>query len=181
MRFKQHVTQAGSIRNKLIAATLLTFTGLAPSAFAGQWVMTGRVRYIDTESISPYITSWGNTCQGGVAGPTGFFTYSDIGPEGFGSCPTDVSTGWAANVNGNLGYCRPDLFGVGGGRFCEDNLHIIIGVGQYQGKLPAACATPGTYAISYWRGVQLIDFGVGTMPNDYYEEVKENSVEYYCQ
>ena len=181
MRFKQRHSQAGSVRNKLIAATLLTLIGFTPSAFAGQWVQTGRILHVDSESISPYITSYSNTCQGGVEGPSGLYTYYDIGPEGFGSCPTDVSTGWAANISGNVGYCRPDLLAVGGGTFCEDRLYTIIGEGQYQGMLPAACATPGTYALSYRRGVQLIDFGVGTQPNDYYEQISETSVEYYCQ
>jgi len=60
-------------------------------------------------------------------------------------------------------------------------MYTVIGQGQYQGQLPAACSVPGTYAIAYRRQVQLIDFGVGSQPNDYYEEVQETNVEYYCQ
>ncbi|WP_314403026.1 hypothetical protein [Stenotrophomonas rhizophila] len=180
MRLKQHRRKSGPMRAALIAATLLSLAGIAPAASAGQWVQTGRFRYVDTESISPYITSYGNNCQGGVPGPSGLYTYGDIGPERYGSCPTDASTGWEANVDGNLGLCRPDLNAVGGGTSCVDHLYAIIGVGQYQGMLPATCATPGTYAIGYRRTVQLIDSGVGTVP-DYYEQISETSTEYYCQ
>lgn len=182
MRFKQQRrSPARSFRNILITAAVIAFAGIAPSAFAGQWVQTGRVRIVDTETISPYYVFWNNTCQGGVTGPSGVYSYGDTGPEGYGSCPSDASTGWAANVDGQYGYCRPDLESLGSGMSCVDNLYTIIGQGQYQGLLPAACSTPGTYAISYRRQVDLIDWGNGSQPNDYYEDISEVSAEYYCQ
>ncbi len=177
---QQHRNRPRSARLPLIAALLLAAIGFAPSAFAGQWVYTGRTLTVDNESIAPYITSYFNYCQGGVVGPSGLYTYGDIGPERYGSCPTDVSTGWAANVDGNYGTCRPDPESLGGGTHCVDYMYTVIGQGQYQGTLPAACTTPGTYAISYQRNVSLIDSGVGSQP-EYYEQTSETSAEYYCQ
>ncbi len=178
---QNHPTRARSVRTKLLIASLVALAGFAPNAFAAQWVETGRMRHILSESIAPYALFWNNNCQGGVVGPSGVYTYWDIGPEGYGSCSTDQATGWANNVEGNYGFCRPDLESLGSGTYCEDRMYTVIGQGQYQGQLPAACNVPGTYAIAYRRQVQLIDFGVGSQPNDYYEEVQETNVEYYCQ
>ncbi|WP_270994129.1 hypothetical protein, partial [Listeria seeligeri] len=58
-------TARSVIRPILLGVSLcLMSAGLAQTAFAGQWVQTGRVLLVDTEGVAPYILSWTNTCQG---------------------------------------------------------------------------------------------------------------------
>ncbi len=174
-------TARSALRPLLLGASLcLMSAGLAQNAFAGQWVQTGRVLLLDSEGIAPYIVSWTNTCQGGVEGPSGFYTYGDWGPEGLGSCPSDANTGWAANYAGSVGYCRPEPEHLGGGYSCTEYSHTFGGQ-TYSGAIPATCSTPGTYAISYMRRAELVYSGNGNMPNDYYDRVNEVSAEFYCQ
>jgi hypothetical protein len=172
---------ASWIRVGLIATFLVVISSFAPSAFAGQWVQTGRAVHLDSEGIAPYAVFWTNYCHGGVAGPTGVYTYGETGPEGYGSCPTDVSTGWAANIGSHVGYCRPDPESMGGGYSCEERTYTIVGQPQLPGTLPSSCSVPGTYALTYFRRAELVYFGSGDNPNDYYDRVLETSLEYYCQ
>lgn len=174
-------TARSVIRPILLGVSLcLMSAGLAQTAFAGQWVQTGRVLLVDTEGVAPYILSWTNTCQGGVEGPSGFYTYGDWGPEGLGSCPSDANTGWAANMMGSVGYCRPEPESLGGGYSCTEYSHTFGGQ-SYTGAIPATCNVPGTYAISYMRRAELVYSGNGNMPNDYYDRINEVSAEFYCQ
>lgn len=174
-------TARPTLRHRLLCASLLLMSaGVAQNAFAGQWVQTGRVLLLDTEGIAPYIVSWTNTCQGGVEGPSGLYTYGDWGPEGLGSCPSDANTGWAQNMGGSFGYCRPEPENLGGGYSCTEYSHTFGGQ-TYTGAIPATCNVPGTYAISYMRRAELVYSGNGNMPNDYYDRTNEVSAEFYCQ
>ncbi|WP_447902910.1 hypothetical protein [Stenotrophomonas pavanii] len=157
----------------------LLSVGFAPSAFAGQWVPTGRVLWVDSETIQPYPVAYTNFCQGGVDGPSGVYLYGDWGSEGFGSCPTDPYTGFQ-EMKGSGGTCRPDPQGVGGGYSCEENHHTFGGQ-TYQGPMPATCSSPGIYGVSHLYRRELVYFGSGHMPDDFYDRFYDSSEEYVCQ
>lgn len=153
--------------------------GFTHSAFAGQWVPTGRLLWVDSETIQPYPVAYTNFCQGGVDGPSGVYTYGDWGPEGLGSCATDAFTGFD-NMKYGGGTCRPDPQGVGGGYSCQEYHHVFAGQ-KYQGPIPATCSTPGLYGVTNYYRAELVYFGSGDNPNDYYDRFFESSTEYVCQ
>ncbi|TPD71436.1 hypothetical protein FJP69_05640 [Stenotrophomonas maltophilia] len=173
-------TARSSTRRLMLGMSLaLLSVGFAQSAFAGQWVPTGRLLWVDSETIQPYPVAYTNFCQGGVDGPSGVYTYGDWGPEGLGSCPTDAYTGFQ-NMKGTVGSCRPDPEAVGGGYSCEE-YHYTFSGQSYPGPMPATCSSPGVYGVGNYYRTELVYFGSGDNPNDYYDRYFQSSTEYVCQ
>jgi len=173
-------TARSNPRRLLLGVSLaLLSVGFAQSAFAGQWVPTGRLLWVDSETIQPYPVAYTNFCQGGVDGPSGVYTYGDWGPEGLGSCPTDAHTGFQS-MKGTVGSCRPDPEAVGGGYSCEE-YHYTFSGQSYPGPMPATCSSPGVYGVGNYYRTELVYFGSGDNPNDYYDRYFQSSTEYVCQ
>ena len=177
---RAHGNVGPKTRSLLLGMSLAFFSvGFSQTATAGQWVPTGRLLWVDSETIQPYPVAYTNFCQGGVDGPSGVYLYGDWGPEGLGACPTDVQTGFD-NMKGAAGTCRPNPDAVGGGFSCEEYRHTYGGH-SYHGAMPSSCSSPGTYGVAGYYRRELVYFGNGDMPNDYYDRFFESSTEYVCQ
>lgn len=166
------------MKRVLLVALAVACTSISFSAFAGSWVANGRSYSYSEETIQPYSVSYDNMCHGNIPGPSGSYMYGD-GQVEYGPCPNDVVTGWNSNFLTPGGQCRPEPTSVGGGWSCTDKKHAINGI-AYDGALPASCSVIGQYAVDKTRTVQLIYFGNGNMPDDYYEETREFAREYRC-
>lgn len=179
----QKISTKRSQLNNLSSAMffILILLSCGQSALAAQWVATGRTLSVNKQTIQPYAVFYSNMCQGGTTGPVGGF-YDGEQEENFGSCPNDSTTGWNINFNAARGgQCRPDPESSGGGYSCEDHSYAISGQPHRNSSLPATCTTRGSYGIDYRRKVDLVYFGNGDQPNDYYLEIDEWAREFKCQ
>lgn len=159
----------------LSAAWLMSFSF---SAVAGSWVANGRSYTYYEETIQPYAVSYSNMCHGNIPGNSGGGIYGDISGDGD-DCPDDVITGWHSNKYVTGGQCRPEPTSVGGGWSCVDKNYAINGI-AYDGALPATCSVIGQYAVDSTRTVNLIYYGNGNSPDDYYQEINVFAREYRC-
>lgn len=166
------------MKRALLVALAVACTSISFSAFAGSWVANGRYYSYSEETIQPYAVSYENMCHGNIPGPSDSFIYGD-GQVVYGPCPNDAATGWNLNFLATGGQCRPEPTAVGGGWSCTDRNYGINGVTN-NGALPASCNVIGQYAVDSTRTVQLIYFGNGNMPDDYYQEIRVFAREYRC-
>ena len=159
------------------ALALALFSTSIP-AFAGTWIANGRSYSSYDETVQPYYRSYDNMCHGNIPGPSGSSMYGEGGFE-YGPCPNDTTTGWNLNFSVIGGQCRPNPGSVGGGSSCSDINYAINGI-KYNGQIPTSCNAIGQHAVAMVRTVNLINFGSGDMPNDFYEEIREFAREYKC-
>lgn len=166
------------MRNMLMIALVFASSFISFSAVAGSWVANGRSYSFSSETIQPYYVSYENVCHGNIPGPSGSYMYG-AGQHVSGPCPNDASTNWNLNFSVTGGQCRPNPSAVGGGYSCTDKNYAINGV-KYNGALPSSCNVFGEYAVDTARTVNLVYFGNGNMPDDFYEETREFAREYRC-
>ncbi len=69
---------APSPRRLILGTALAPMSfGFARSASVGQWVPTGRLPWVDSETIQPHPAGYSNFYQGGVDGPSGVYLHGD--------------------------------------------------------------------------------------------------------
>ncbi|MGH8037956.1 MAG: hypothetical protein ACREPD_09455 [Stenotrophomonas sp.] len=153
-----------------LAAAALCLVGLsafAQDASAAQWVDSGRTAYFRS---SAYIAAWDHTCNVG----------DPLTPDYPGTCPNDVSTGWAANyaaadaeANYQLMSCNHNPHQIGSACY---GLAYAINGHAYAGQMPAACNV-GERAVFSFFVMETVEIA--------YEELDVNIVqsetEYVCQ